>query len=110
MSVGEVGRMARNTPAAGPALLFAAAVGVAASLAFGGLLSAHRDAALPLAVALLFAFASAAALLGWRQRRMREPRLTYWDVAGALVFVGIAASTAVEPDQLVRLVNDGRSP
>jgi hypothetical protein len=63
---------------------------------------------LPAVVALLFALAGLAALVGWRTRHDRlTPRLTYWDVAGALVFIGIGLSVLVEPDQMIWLVEDG---
>ena len=35
---------------------------------------------------------------------MRGPRLSYWDVAGVLIFIGICVAAAIEPEQMVRLV------
>ena len=46
----------------------------------------------------------AVALVAWRRPRRRGPRLTYWDVAGALTLIGICVAAAIEPEQMVRLV------
>jgi drug/metabolite transporter (DMT)-like permease len=67
-----------------------------------------RDAALPLAAALLFAAAALVAQLAW-QRTSPFPHeaVTYRDVAGALVLIGIFAGAMVEPDQMLRLMQGG---
>jgi hypothetical protein len=65
------------------------------------------DALIPTVVILLFVAACIAALAAGRgasdARDDRRP-LTYWDVAGVLTLIGIGISAAVEPEQMVRLV------
>jgi len=59
---------------------------------------------------LLFVLAAAVALVAWRRPAL-GPRLTYWDVAGALTLSGLCVAAAVEPEQMVRLVaGTDRSP
>jgi len=65
--------------------------------------SLSKDHVLPTVSTLLFVLAAAVALIAWRVPT-REPRLSYWDVAGGLTFIGICVAAAIEPDQMVRLV------
>jgi membrane protease YdiL (CAAX protease family) len=54
---------------------------------------------------LLFLMASATALVAWVNRRSpRGSGLTYWDVAGALTFIGICVASTVEPNEMVALI------
>ena len=54
---------------------------------------------------LLFLMASAAALVAWvNGRSPRASGLTYWDVAGALTFIGICVASTVEPNEMVALI------
>jgi hypothetical protein len=54
---------------------------------------------------LLFLMASAAALVAWvNGRSPRGSGLTYWDVAGALTFIGICVASTVEPNEMVALI------
>jgi len=95
-------RLGSPLSTSGPQIVFAgalAAVALAAVLAQ----SLSKDHVLPTVSTLLFVFAAAVALVGWR-RPMREARLSYWDVAGVLTFIGICVAAAIEPDQMVRLV------
>jgi hypothetical protein len=64
------------------------------------------DALLPVLVITFFLMACVAALFAWHDRGRRR-RLTYWDVSGLLTLIGILLASAVEPDQLVRLVEAG---
>jgi hypothetical protein len=89
----------------GPPITLAAAV----LAAFG--IGAMSSAALPgggfgvAAAALLFLMASAAALAAWiTGRSPRGNGLTYWDVAGALTFIGICVASTVEPNEMVALI------
>ena len=60
------------------------------------------DALVPAIATLLFAVGAATAGLALLCRR--DPARTIWfDIAGALTFVGVAVSILVEPDQMVRL-------
>jgi hypothetical protein len=110
LSVHPVSELEGQPAAPGPSLVFLGSLGVTAALTFGGVFNLQADYVLPFAVALLFILAAGTALLGWRQRRSRGHSITYWDAAGALLFVGIVISAMVEPDQMLRIVNDGKSP
>ncbi len=69
------------------------------------------DLAMPAAVTLLFGLAALVAVAAWRHPRSITSGLNYWDVAGALVLIGIALSALIEPEQMVRLVEtDSRRP
>jgi hypothetical protein len=63
-------------------------------------------AVLPVLTVALFLMACGAALLALIDRA-RKRRLTYWDVTGLLTFAGICLAAAVEPEQLVSLVETG---
>ena len=65
--------------------------------------SLSKDHVLPTVSTLLFVGAAAVALIAWRHPT-RGSGLSYWDVAGVLTFIGICVATAIEPDQMVRLV------
>ena len=57
---------------------------------------------------LLFLMASAATLVAWVSGRSpRGSGLTYWDVAGALTFIGICVAATVEPNEMVALIEAG---
>jgi hypothetical protein len=59
----------------------------------------------PAIAALLYLLAAAAALIGWWTHENRKAgHVTYWDVAGALTFIGIGLSALVDPEQMVRLI------
>jgi hypothetical protein len=59
---------------------------------------------LPVASLLALAGASAVALFAWRCGVIRNsPRVTLWDVAGALALIGFAAGMLSEPDHVARL-------
>ena len=94
---------ARHLP--GPPLLFGLALAAtAAAVAFAGR-SLPQGILFPLTATLLFVLAAAMALIAWLYRNSNDQsRLTYWDVAGALTLIGIFAAAAVEPEQLVALV------
>jgi len=80
------------------ALLLAAATWVAAAW---GLTNDHT---MPLVATLLFALAGIATLVAWRRGPMNRHRPTYWDVAGALTFIGIGAAALIDPEQMMRLL------
>jgi hypothetical protein len=82
--------------------LAGAAIAVTAIVATPQLALA-RDVALSAASLILYTLAAFVALFGWS--RPVPPRgLSYRDVAGVLVVIGILVSINVEPDQLIRLV------
>ena len=91
----------------GPKLAFAAAVLIA--FALPAVYALPRDFVVPAISILLFISAGLVALVASSGGRLFEQgpatsRLTYWDVAGALTFIGICAAATVDPDQMVRLV------
>jgi len=61
------------------------------------------DAIMPIVATLLFLLAAATAIV-WRREAGASDRVTYWDVAGALTFIGIGAATLIEPEQMLRLI------
>lgn len=67
-------------------------------------------ALLPAVVLALFIAACVAALVAGHRANdpRRHPHLTYWDVAGLLTLIGAGLSAAVEPEQMVRLVETAR--
>lgn len=87
----------------GPQIVFVGALAAAVAIAVVLAQSLSKDYVLPTVSTLLFVLAAAIALIAWR-RSTRGPRLSYWDVAGALTFIGICVTAAIEPDQMVRLV------
>jgi 4-hydroxybenzoate polyprenyltransferase len=59
---------------------------------------------LPTFSLLLLAAAGSTALLAWLGRaERRSERVTFWDVAGALAFIGFAAGMLCDPVQLGEL-------
>jgi hypothetical protein len=93
----------------GPVILFG--LGVAATAAAFAI-GSHRLPAtllLSLVVTLLFVLAAVTALLASLLREPNRRRgITYWDVAGALTLIGVVASAAIEPEQLVALIEGQR--
>lgn len=87
----------------GPQIVFVGALAAAVATAAVLAQSLSKDHVLPTVSTLLFVLAAAVALVAWR-RPTRGPRLSYWDVAGVLTFIGICVAAAIEPDQMVRLV------
>jgi len=63
---------------------------------------------LPAISALLLAAACAIVLIAWRRPRPHQSLLSYWDLAGAVTFIGIAAALLSEPDQALPLFEAGR--
>ena len=96
--------------ARGPEITFAATVltGFAAMAAGTAVLTS--DLVLPVASTLFFALALMAVLIALiashGQHARRTDHITYWDVAGALTLFGICVAWQIDPDQMVRLVED----
>jgi hypothetical protein len=91
--------------ARGPEVTFAAAV----LIVFAALAACWRtlpsDLVLPAISTLLFVLASLVALVASRwERASQQSETTYWDVAGALTFIGVCVASQIDPDQMVRLV------
>jgi hypothetical protein len=73
-----------------------------------GLLPPHLQ--LPVICVLLFVLAMVFALVAWMRCSTDEYDVSYQDVAGALVLIGIGAAVLVEPEHLVRLVAGEPTP
>ena len=64
---------------------------------------------MPVVATLFLGFAAVMAMFGRRNRGLDSGRVTYADVAGALTLIGLCAAATIDPDQMVRLVESGRS-
>ena len=92
----------REHPLLSPAAAFAAAI-LLVVLVFAltsGTIS--PDLVMPVVATTLFALAGVSAVLAW-QLGGAATRLTYWDVAGALTFIGIVLAALIDPEQMVRI-------
>ncbi|HET9902226.1 MAG TPA: hypothetical protein VFQ27_00790 [Xanthobacteraceae bacterium] len=89
----------------GPWRTFCAAVALAFAAAALTRAVLPEGLLIPITASLLLAAAAAAAFAGWIARQHAQPdHLTYWDVAGALAFIGIGLSALLEGEELVRLI------
>ena len=88
----------------GPQVLFAGALLLAAAAWIFAVRIYSGDMTLPFVVTLIFGLAAIAALVAWTRGNMPRHRITYWDVAGALTFIGIGAAALIDPEQMLRLV------
>ena len=91
--------------ARGPQVAFFGAVLVVfGALAFS-VRALPQDLVTPAVIALLFTLAAMVVVVARTSRsRFAAMHLNYWDVAGALVLIGIGLSALVEPEQMMRLV------
>ena len=85
----------------GPRALFLAAVAVGGSIIASGMLP--NNLLMPVISTLLFVLAAVVALVAWVRCSTDEYDVTYWDVAGAVAFIGMCTAALIEPDQLVRI-------
>jgi hypothetical protein len=78
--------------------------------AFGAALGAlPRPLVLPALCFTALAIAAGVAYIAWRRPMPRDAgHVTYWDIAGALTFLGACAATLSEPDQLIPLLEAPR--
>jgi putative Mn2+ efflux pump MntP len=91
-------------PSTGPIAVFAGAIVLSAAVLMAAAGVSWPELALPATVMLLFGFSAATAAFAWFTGEPRRvPGLGYWDIAGALLLIGIALSVLVEPGQLARL-------
>jgi hypothetical protein len=67
-----------------------------------------RPLILPAISVLLLAAAAGIAFIAWRRPKPHQSQLTYWDLAGAVTFIGIAAALLSEPDQALPLLEGSR--
>jgi hypothetical protein len=100
--VKRLGQSERRYPSIGPQAGFVAAVMAAGAAMLTGFLPGNL--LMPAVSVMLFVLAMVFALVAWIRCSTDEYAVTYWDVAGAVAFIGICTAALVEPDQLVRLV------
>ena len=65
------------------------------------------DLVMPLVATVFFVLAAVLVPLAWLSRGMSPRNVTYTDVAGALTLIGVFAAAAIEPEQMVRLIESG---
>jgi peptidoglycan/LPS O-acetylase OafA/YrhL len=97
----------------GPPVTFAVVLLIAFAVLVVSTTMLPSDLVFPLTSTLLFVLAGLVALVAWSRGRPSEqaqandqavPQVTYWDVAGALTFIGICAASLIDSDQVVRLI------
>lgn len=88
----------------GPQIMFAGALLLAVAAWIVTERAFTSDLTLPLVATLLFVSAGVATFVAWGRGAMAQHRLTYWDVAGALTFIGICTAALIDPEQMLRLV------
>jgi hypothetical protein len=90
----------------GPSITLVVAVLAAFGAASLSPIGSFKDGAAATIATLLLVMASAIALFAWvrggNAQRARGP--SYWDVAGALTFIGICVAQTIEPAELVALI------
>jgi uncharacterized membrane protein len=95
----------RSAWVSAPAIVFVLALLACLAASAFAISTQSRDVVMPLVSTLFFILAGLIALLAWTYHRASsQNQVTYWDVAGALVLIGICVSATIEPDQLVRLL------
>ena len=91
------------------ALLYGGGIAIGTAIAGGvayGLLP--HPAPLPVLVTAYFALAATLAVAAWLRPQAQDGRITLWDVAGALVFIGVAVSALIAPEHLVAIIEGAR--
>ena len=93
----------------GPQVTFAVVVLTAFIAMAASSATSPNDLVLPLTSVLLLVVAGLVALVAWSregpcQQGRTAHHVTYWDVAGALAFIGICVAALVDPDQMTRLM------
>jgi hypothetical protein len=101
-SAQDYGHGSRRSASIGPRAGFLACIAVAGAIVAAGLIPNHL--LMPAISTLLFALAMAFALVAWIRCSTDEYGVTYWDVSGALILIGICTSALIEPETLAALV------
>jgi hypothetical protein len=104
MAANPLQKLAPQTVATGPRIVFAASIIVVG--AFAAITHYTLPGAVLLPATVTFIFLLAAAIALFASRGPAPPQFTYWEAAGLLTAIGIMASVMVEPEDLVRLVVD----
>jgi hypothetical protein len=101
----------RNGPLGiGPQFVFAAAISASVAFWIGLTTTPPTDFVLPWVATLLLVLAASLAVVAWRRHSQDPTRVTYADVAGALVLIGLCVAATIDPDPMVRIIDsDSRS-
>jgi hypothetical protein len=94
----------RKQPPIRPELLFAGAVMLVAGVAMASTAMLPSDLVMPVVVSTLLFLAAALGSIGGRFRNSNLQEISCRDVAGALTLIGAFAATAIEAEQLMRLL------
>jgi hypothetical protein len=95
----------RGRPVHGPEIAFAASMLVALTALGASTIMLPRDLVFPILSTVFFILAGSVALAATiRGRAPERSSPTYWDIAGALTFIGICVAALIDPDQMVRIV------
>ncbi len=100
-------RQADDPLGIGPQLGFAAATFAGFAAWSGLVVSIPGDLVMPVMASIFLLFAAGFAVIAWRNHKEDPTRVTYADVAGALTLIGLFAASTIDPDQLVRIVENG---
>jgi hypothetical protein len=93
-----------HPPLSGPHFAFLGSIIGIAALWYLADAWLHRDLVIPMVSTAALALAAGFALLAHWHRTRLPSQVSYGDVAGALVLVGLCAAATIEPDQFVRTV------
>jgi hypothetical protein len=102
MSLNQIARLDKDRRLLpGPYVAFFAALAATAIVAAAAS-ALHLDYVFPIAASFAFVAAATIAALGWRAKRPPSA-VSYLDVAGALVLIGLATAALIDPAQLLRI-------
>jgi len=88
----------------GPQIGFAGAIFTCAAALGAASATLQPVLTMPLVATWLLGFALVFGVVAWRKGPTDAEDVTYWDVAGGLMLIGLFAAATVEPDQLIRTV------
>ncbi len=87
----------------GPPAILAGAIAVGAATWFYVSRNHAPEMLLPAVATLFFTLAALLAAIAWNRATMQSP-VSYRDVTGVLVLLGICAAAAVEPEHMTQLL------
>jgi hypothetical protein len=90
----------------GPPAILAGAIAAAGAMGFYVSRYHAPEMLLPTIATLFFALAAVIAVIAWN--RATTQSVSYRDVTGLLVLLGIGVAAAIEPDQMVQLLQAKR--
>ncbi len=93
----------------GPQIGFAVATFAGFAAWSGLIVTIPNYLLMPVLATMFLTFAAGFAVVAWRRGGEDPTRVTYADVAGALVLIGLFAASTIVPDQMVRIVAGGNT-